>query len=474
MRFFLLAVTTVFAFAQDADLVLRTAVSFNTRRASVAMPPELQAEVEQLGQQAQTSGRGGNYKQAMRDYLHGMSLMAKVPWTPTTELASGITLKLNDAIAGANQEVQVTLDSIYDPAPSATSGLILTLQEARPGGESISLLAPKEFKTSDLPATITVRLPEKLSGKYQFVATLGDFSDGGYRLQKTAPILIANLEADAAKLEGRLAQWKLPVAEYALVLYRNAEAGKANPHQVDFAKLFGEANQLLDSLEAGKDPFASRQGDIRQAYRSAVDQTLQPYRVYVPTAYQGKPLPLVVALHGMGGDENSMMDGYAGVFKREAERLGYLLVTPKGREPASMYRGAAEKDVLDVLAEVRRIYRIDPARIYLMGHSMGGYGTWSIAMAYPQLFAALGPIAGGGNPSGMAKIKEIPQIVVHGDDDRTVPVTQSRSMVEAGKKVGAAMEYLEVKGGNHVDIVVPNVPGIFDFFAKHSRESTRY
>ena len=81
------------------------------------------------------------------------------------------------------------------------------------------------------------------------------------------------------------------------------------------------------------------------------------------------------------------------------------------------YRGSAEQDVMDVLAEVRRDYKIDPNRIYLMGHSMGAYGTWSIAMAHPELFAALGPISGGGSTAGMAKIRDIPQYVVHGDNE---------------------------------------------------------
>ena len=94
--------------------------------------------------------------------------------------------------------------------------------------------------------------------------------------------------------------------------------------------------------------------------------------------------------------------------------------------------GAAEQDVLDAMADVQRTYRVDAARIYLMGHSMGAYGTWSIAMNHPDIFAALGPISGGGSPAGMAKIHNIPQYVVHGDDDRTVNVTQSRNMVAAG------------------------------------------
>lgn len=84
-----------------------------------------------------------------------------------------------------------------------------------------------------------------------------------------------------------------------------------------------------------------------------------------------------------------------------------------------------------MLAEVRRDYNVDGKRMYLMGHSMGGYGTWSIAMNHPGLFAALGPIAGGGNPGGVEKIKHIPHFVVHGDKDPTVAVTQSRTMVDS-------------------------------------------
>ena len=104
-----------------------------------------------------------------------------------------------------------------------------------------------------------------------------------------------------------------------------------------------------------------------------------------------------------------------------------------------------------------------------MGHSMGGYGTWSVAMAHPECFAALGPISGGGTPAGMAKIAHIPEYVVHGDDDRTVPVTQSRTMVEAGKKAGANITYVEVPGGSHIAVAAPQFGAMLDFFAKQRK-----
>src|SRR5262249_5973777 len=160
---------------------------------------------------------------------------------------------------------------------------------------------------------------------------------------------------------------------------------------------------ILDAVEAGRDPFAGKHGDSRRAYRSKVDGTLQPYRLFVPESDDAtRQTPLVVALHGMGGGGKSMFDSYGnGMLEGQGERAGLLVVCPKGRDSASMYRGTAEQDVMDVLAEVRRDYRVDARRIYLMGHSMGAYGTWSVAMAHPEIFAALGPISGGGDPNAM-------------------------------------------------------------------------
>ena len=85
-------------------------------------------------------------------------------------------------------------------------------------------------------------------------------------------------------------------------------------------------------------------------------------------------------------------------------------------------------------------------------------------MAHPDLFAALGPISGGGSPAGMAKIRHIPEYVIHGDDDRTVNVSQSRQMVAAGKAAGAEITYVEIPGGSHVSIVTPQFAPMLDFF----------
>jgi predicted esterase len=265
----------------------------------------------------------------------------------------------------------------------------------------------------------------------------------------------------------------VPSADYRLSLFELAQTGEINFDRIDFRATLKEATSMLDALEARNDPFAARRGEFKKAYRSKVDNTLQPYQVFVPSSYdKSKAFPLVIALHGMGGDENSYFQAYAqGAFKVEADKRGYVVACPKGRKPASMYIGDAEKDVMDVIAEMRRAYNIDPDRIYLTGHSMGGYGTWSVAMSHPDVFAALAPVAGGSNnPAGMSKIAHIPQIVIHGDGDPTVPVDRSRVMVAAAKKLGVEMKYIEVPGGDHGNVVATNFPAVFDWFDTHKRK----
>ena len=134
-----------------------------------------------------------------------------------------------------------------------------------------------------------------------------------------------------------------------------------------------------------------------------------------------------------------------------------------------MYAGPAETDVLDVIADVRRAYRIDPGRIYLTGHSMGGFGTWSVAMSHPELFAAIAPVSGGGNPAGMARIAKIPELVVHGDNDKTVPVERSRTMVAAAKAQGVEIKYIEIPGGDHMSAPTRTFTDVFDWFDAHKR-----
>src|SRR5262245_45082363 len=93
--------------------------------------------------------------------------------------------------------------------------------------------------------------------------------------------------------------------------------------------------------------------DLRLTFRSPIDDTDQPYRLYVPSAYDGKTaLPLVVALHGTGGTEATLFDKYGdGAILRAAEKHGVLLLSPHGRGTTEYY-GIGENDVLCAIADV--------------------------------------------------------------------------------------------------------------------------
>ena len=133
-----------------------------------------------------------------------------------------------------------------------------------------------------------------------------------------------------------------------------------------------------------------------------------PYRVYVPKGYAAsKATPLVIALHGLGANEDSFFDSYSQLPPQLAEKHGFLMAAPLGfrrdgfygstimggGDAASRRRGEySEKDVLEVLRLMKAAYNVDESRIYLMGHSMGAIGTWALGAKYPQIVGGAGAV----------------------------------------------------------------------------------
>jgi predicted peptidase len=133
----------------------------------------------------------------------------------------------------------------------------------------------------------------------------------------------------------------------------------------------------------------------------------------------------------------------------------------------------AEQDVLDVTALVQKNYNIDPARVYLAGHSMGASGTWSIGLGYRDRFAALAPIAGARmSPqieTALNSGRKIPLIIVAGAKDALVPVAGCRQVAEKAKGLGYEVKYLEYPDGDHMSVVASSVKDVYDWFDAHRR-----
>jgi predicted esterase len=254
-------------------------------------------------------------------------------------------------------------------------------------------------------------------------------------------------------------------------------------------KTLETARAYADQVAAGGDPYRLATGELVKAYRADWDGTLQPYALYVPRSYDPRRAwPLVVALHGSLSDHRQNLrrvfglDDRPGETEAEASRnelplpdVPALVVSPFGRGEAMGFDGLGGDDVMRVLADVRRAYHVDPERITLTGLSMGGGAVWQIGLRHPELFAALAPVCGltdfrrmirpadaafydpalleSLSPPALAENAAHLQVFIfHGDQDPTVPVGDSRRMVDRYRALGwlgKNVHYTEYPGVGH-------------------------
>jgi dipeptidyl aminopeptidase/acylaminoacyl peptidase len=144
---------------------------------------------------------------------------------------------------------------------------------------------------------------------------------------------------------------------------------------------------------------------------------------------------------------------------------------------AAKVRELSEKDTMNVLAMIRKEFNVDERRIYLMGHSMGGAGTYFLGSKYGKEFAALAPIA----PAAMSMTNDrvkvlqaikdagVPMLVSMGDADEAVPVANVRQWVDTMKELQMNYEYKEYPGVTHGPIMSASMADIYKFFEKHSK-----
>jgi poly(3-hydroxybutyrate) depolymerase len=225
------------------------------------------------------------------------------------------------------------------------------------------------------------------------------------------------------------------------------------------------------------------------------------YALFVPSTYaRDKKTPLIVALHGLGGSPQQIIRSRG--LTEQAEKYGYIVVAPMGYNSRGWYGALgpgkgfggknfgkfkgkqedvpenlgelSEKDVMNVLALVRKEFNVDEKRIYLIGHSMGGAGTYHLGSKYPEIWAGLAPIAAASRgPKNVDKLRNIPVFIVHGDKDTAVKVESARMCVAKLKEHNIVYEYLEIAGAGHGDVIGKGMPKIFAFFEKQARQGDK-
>ena len=478
-------------------------VAYATRKATARPDGELKAQLDAVDREIAAAVRSGDMGEARRQLARGMALLAGTPWTPALDYQNALVIRTERTVIDSSEPYSARLEQIYKPAielsPAITARVSLVRRQAgggaRGGGAAAQTSAAREFgrlegvarDLRESPFALELDLSGMPDGAYSLEAQVYD-GETALGVARLAVVLQKGLDARLRALDAGAAG--APEALRADIRYpgdviRNVNRGRVRLASFDVAAELTAAEAVLSAAAKGQDPFRERRGSLERHYLLQEAGEIMPYRVYVPTGYRpATPTPLVVALHGLGANEDSFFDGYSGLPVKLAEQHGFLMVAPLGYRPDGFYgspTGGAndaasrrrielsERDVLESVRLMRGQYNVDANRIYLIGHSMGAIGTWHLGAKYPELWAALGPFSGTGNPGAVARMKGIPQIVVHGDADATVNVAGSRAMVAEMKRLGVEVVYVEVPGGSHTDVVVPHLPKVFEFLAAHRK-----
>ena len=225
-----------------------------------------------------------------------------------------------------------------------------------------------------------------------------------------------------------------------------------------FAAVLFAAGGLHPRLAGADDKAAT--GFVKKTFKNA-DGSESPYVVFVPHGYDGKKeYPVILFLHGSGetkGDKSGKMPVEVGLppaVKKQEKTFPAIVVIPQSEKRTWQATSDDGKRAVAILGEVQKAYKTDPKRVYLTGLSMGGFGTYSLAAAHPDKWAAIVPVCGGVGlkadlKDAAEKIKGIPTWVFHGDQDSAVPVKMSRDVVAALKEAGGAPKYTEYPGVAH-------------------------
>ena len=236
-------------------------------------------------------------------------------------------------------------------------------------------------------------------------------------------------------------------------------------------------------------------GFLRMAYIDEIDNSPQFCKVYLPAGYDpSKKWPMVVFLHGHYDNDPEYINVWDVNTRHESasDKLNVIYITPHGRLNTG-YLGIGDRDVMKCMEMAKQRFNVDEEKVYLMGASMGGFGTWSVATRHPELFAAIAPIYGGGDyhvnmsrenvaklsswevflseksssTAQMEALVNMPILVSHGDQDQLVDVNLSRYLVRMLQRWNYNVRYMEVPGKGHQDLGLGDQ--IVEWLLQHKR-----
>jgi len=249
------------------------------------------------------------------------------------------------------------------------------------------------------------------------------------------------------------------------------------PSILTFAFLLGFARAATGAEEPGLDTVQTA-----KSFKTRISRTVSVnYLLFLPKDYRAigkKTWPLIFFLHGAGERGTNVwkvsVHGPPKLVKQQPD-FPFIVLSPQC--PAGQRWD--NETLIVLLDDVMKKHRVDKRRVYLTGLSMGGYGTWSLGLAYPERFAAIAPICGGGSrimallpdPKKVEALKSLPIWAFHGAKDQTVKLEESERMVAALRKLGCKEIELTVYPEANHDSWTETYgnPKLYDWFLQHQR-----
>lgn len=205
------------------------------------------------------------------------------------------------------------------------------------------------------------------------------------------------------------------------------------------------------------------------------------YLLFLPQGYGDDPAqewPMILFLHGMGergSDVQAVKKHGLPKILEDRDDLGFVVVSPQC--PAETIWSVETAALNALVDEVVEAHAVDTRRIYLTGLSMGGYGTWHLALERPERYAAIAPICGGligagAHPDRICALKDTPVWAFHGARDRTVPLAESADLVSALKACGGDVRFTIYPDAGHDSWTETyENPELYSWFLQHAKRT---
>lgn len=236
---------------------------------------------------------------------------------------------------------------------------------------------------------------------------------------------------------------------------QSAQKGDSPETFYPLLRLLRLAERIAAGWEEGKSAWQPAPGDYWMA--TLHRERKVAFRLFIPKQFKPhQPIPVVIALHGAGGNEHLFFEGYGlGIVLKEAEKRGWAVIAPRAEMSLAHIGGALEA--------VQKLLPVDPKRIYLMGHSMGGAHSFAAIAQFPDRFRAVAIFAGAGQPSQVPT--DLPIFMTVGEQELAM---LKNNIENAHRRLQGlnlkTLDYKKYDACDHLMIVREAMPDAFAFF----------